>query len=56
MRHETGEKEMEEEITTINLKRGTLERLKSLCSRATTYDEFLNKCLDIYEKQAVNAE
>lgn len=41
----------QEEVTTINLKRGTLERIKTLCSRALTYDEFLNKCLDLFEKQ-----
>ncbi len=44
------ERKMIEEITTINIKRGTLERIKALCSRAVKYDEFLNECLDLYEK------
>lgn len=43
----------EQELTTINLKRATLERLKSHCSRAITYGEFLNQCLYLFEKQAV---
>jgi hypothetical protein len=42
---------MMEELTSINIKRGTLERLKALCSRALSYDSFLNECLDLYEKQ-----
>jgi len=44
----------QEETTTINLKRATLERLKMLCSRAITYDLFLNKCFDLYEKEGEN--
>lgn len=45
------ESKLYEELTSINIKRGTLERLKLLCSRALTYDEFLNKCLDLYEQK-----
>lgn len=44
---------LEQDQTTINIKRGTLERIKAMCSRATTYDEFLNQCLDLYESQEV---
>jgi hypothetical protein len=46
----------QEEITTINLKRGTLERLKALCSRAITYDDFLNKCFDLFEQKGGETE
>jgi hypothetical protein len=47
---------MIEELTSINIKRGTLERIKALCSRAVKYDEFLNQCLDLYEKHGGDKE
>jgi hypothetical protein len=39
------------ETTTVTIQRTTLERLKNLCTRAQSYDCFLNRLMDLYERQ-----
>lgn len=39
------------DTTTVTIQRTTLERLKHLCTKADRYDDFLNRLLDLFERQ-----
>jgi hypothetical protein len=41
----------EKPMMSINVKRATYERCRRLCLKIETYDMFLNKLLDMFEKQ-----
>jgi hypothetical protein len=42
---------MEGETTTISVKKATLKRLADVCHKNMSYDEFLNKLLDLYNRE-----
>jgi len=44
--------EDEKEYAMIPVFRGTKERLDIVANKASTYDEFINLLLDLYEKKA----
>ena len=37
-------------LVTLKIKPETRERLKRLATKAETYDDFLNRLMDLYEK------
>lgn len=37
--------------TTVTIQRTTLERLRKLCPKGESYDHFLNRVVDVYEKE-----
>jgi hypothetical protein len=43
--------EKEKYQATVNVKRATRDRFKRLCLKIETYDKFLNRLLDLLEKQ-----
>lgn len=45
---------MEQEMTTVSIKKTTLKRLSEFCKKSVSYDTFLNKLLDIYQRERGN--
>lgn len=41
----------EDDITTIQLTKGTRERLLGIGNKSETYDEVINRLIDLYEKK-----
>jgi len=44
----------EEEITTIRVHKATRDRLASLCNKDETFDQAINKLIDVFEKKKVD--